>query len=137
MVLVAPRPKVERRCNTLNIIDIQRILLLWSEANRSICTNPAGEQPRISGDLEKHRIDCLYKHLFYNVLPHYTLFFQRFLCEENFNRIVRRWQPSEKFFEILSCGAGIEISGAENHTQAPIIHTVITGAYAFFVGLFT
>ena len=127
---MAPQLKVERQCNTLNINNIQRILLLWPDVNCSICTNPAGEQPRIGGDLEKHRIDYLYKYLFYNVLPHYILFFQRFLCEENFNRIVRRRKPSEKFFEIISCGAGVEIGGAENYTQALIIHTVITGADA-------
>ena len=117
MVLVAPQPKVERQCNTLNIIDIQRVLLLQPEANRSICTNPAGEQLRIGGDLEKHRIDSLHKHLFYNVLPHHALFFQRFLCEENFNRIVRRRNLSEKFFEKISCGAGVEIGGAEISTE--------------------
>ena len=31
----------------------------------------------------------------------------------------------KNFFEIISCGAGVEIGGAENYTQPPIIHTVI------------
>lgn len=46
MVLVAPQPKVERRCKTLNIIDIQCFVRLWGCANHSFSTNPAGEQSR-------------------------------------------------------------------------------------------
>ena len=30
---------------------------------------------------------------------------------------MRRWKPSEKLFEIISCGAGVEIGGARLSTQ--------------------
>lgn len=42
IVLVAPQPKAERRCKTLNISDIQCFSHFRVKAKRSIHTNPAG-----------------------------------------------------------------------------------------------
>lgn len=42
MVLVAPQPKAERRCKTLNISDIRCFSHFRGKAKRSIHTNPAG-----------------------------------------------------------------------------------------------
>lgn len=83
MVLVAPQPKAERRCKTLDIRDIRCFVRLYGCANHTFYTNPSGEQSR-SRWIEWHNAGIGGR--YFAVIMQLAYFSFSSLCEEIINK---------------------------------------------------